>query len=249
MTLRRAPRGAMILGPDARPQSLFVIVAGMVRVIAKRQADDTLHEIARMGRGEFFGEFYLLTGRPNEAMVQALEDVDVLELRREVIHEIARHDPEIWNVLWEFYYERLLNNLMARSELFGALPTPERNSLASRFQRFDFSAGQQIVYEGAPGGGLYLILRGSAVAHRHDVGPLATLREGDFFGTISSLMDTPATSTVQASTDITVLLLSRDDLIRTARAFRPVAEALKAIAKRRRALIGQTHYQRFGIVK
>jgi CRP-like cAMP-binding protein len=64
-------------------------------------------ELARLGRGETFGELALLTSRPRSADVVALTDVDLMVLDRPVFQAQLQSDPEVAVRLLEILGTRL----------------------------------------------------------------------------------------------------------------------------------------------
>ncbi|MBS2021634.1 MAG: cyclic nucleotide-binding domain-containing protein, partial [Deltaproteobacteria bacterium] len=74
--------------------------------------------------------------------------------------------------------------------------------------------GAELLTQGQPGSGLCVLLRGRCSAtHTAPSGntlEATPLREGDVFGEISLLFDTPCTATVRADTAVEVLELPRD---------------------------------------
>ena len=53
------------------------------------------HEIARISRGEFFGENATLAGGASDLTVMAIEDLDVLILAPEVIQRVLAEHPRL----------------------------------------------------------------------------------------------------------------------------------------------------------
>jgi len=248
--LRRIPAGENVIDDDHRPLGLFIIINGQVDIM-RRAADGTIKFLATMGRGEFFGEFELLTGRSHSAIVKATNAVDLLHLSDEVIADLAESDPTIWDVLWDFYHQRLLNNLLATSPLFHALGAAERSALATRFERHFVDAGDNIVRRGARGAGLYLILNGAVdvIDPEHEPEILTRLRDGDFFGTVSSVKGQPATATVRAAEDSTLLVLDRESLRAVMDSHSETRAAIEALVENRLMLAGRTGYSRLGMPK
>ena len=253
INLRRVPSGETILSDrDHNNRALFLIVNGSVDVL--RQNDDgTRTYLAELGRGEFFGEFQLLTGRSRQALVRAANTVDLLELEEEVIAELAEETPEIWKVLWDFYHARLLNNLLAGSPLFRSLSVRERNRLVPLFERVDALQGQLVIRQGELGVGVYLVLQGEMVVmvQEEDGGTriVTTLSSGDFFGTVSAMTDDPCVADVRANEESILLFLKRDDLAKIFQVNPKVDEAFTAQVANRDVLVGQTGYGRYGIIK
>jgi CRP-like cAMP-binding protein len=185
LDLHEVPAGAVILEPGHPRRSLFIIVRGSVEVRRPTEAGDTVR-LATLGEGEFFGEFGLLTGRTGSAVVQAGSELELLELRQEVLRELARHDPSILDVLWDFYHDRLISNLMATNPLFARLESEERQALGEYFDVRRASSGEVLFGDEIPCRHLCLIASGSveleyrAGAHSESM----TLQEGQFFGVL-----------------------------------------------------------------
>lgn len=87
--------------------SLFVLDSGAVRV---SKTGDGLGsgsvELARLGRGQFFGEMSLLTGEPRSATVTAEGGCEVLVLAREALQPILEADPALAQTLSRSIAER-----------------------------------------------------------------------------------------------------------------------------------------------
>jgi CRP/FNR family transcriptional regulator, cyclic AMP receptor protein len=101
---------------------------------------------------------------------------------------------------------------------FSKLPPDEANDLARRLVRRRFSAGQIIFHHGDPGGLLYIIDKGKVkIAHSTPEGHealLAILGDGDFFGELALLDDSPRSATAEALVTTETLTLHREDFMR-----------------------------------
>lgn len=81
--------------------AFFVIVDGMVSV---RRGS---HELARMGRGEFFGELSLLDGRRRAATVVALSDLTTIRVTREGFRQLIAGDADVAFQIMEVLGDRI----------------------------------------------------------------------------------------------------------------------------------------------
>lgn len=79
MMLRRFGRGERIIQEGEPGHTFYLVVSGEVSVRAGGDA-----EVARLKRGQYFGEMSLLTGEPRAATVLAASDAVLLELDRPV---------------------------------------------------------------------------------------------------------------------------------------------------------------------
>ncbi len=68
---------------------LYVILSGSVKVL--RGAD----ELARLGKGEFFGELSVIDQRPRNASVEAAEPTEVLALASWDLLALLERDPQL----------------------------------------------------------------------------------------------------------------------------------------------------------
>ena len=99
--------------------------------------------------------------------------------------------------------------------LFSDLTTPEFIDVALLLVRRVLKVGEQVVREGDPGDSLFIISTGEVRATVERDGrqvPVATLRDGDFFGEMAVLSGEPRTATVTAVKNTEVLELSRENL-------------------------------------
>jgi ATP-binding cassette subfamily B protein len=108
-------------------------------------------------------------------------------------------------------------NRLRRVPLFADLPAETLALLASRLQLERYAPGETIIRQGDIGDRLYLIDRGrvEVVVAGGPAGEqqLNTLHEGDYFGEIALLMDTPRTATVRALGPVQLLALSKADFL------------------------------------
>jgi CRP-like cAMP-binding protein len=220
VALHRLEAGAAIVSEGEQGTSFFVVASGSVRV-EKRGPDGAPVPLARLGEGCFFGEMAILSGEPRAATVVAETDCEVLEIRADLLLDLAREHPKVVESLAQFYRRRLLANAMSASALFRPFGREDRAALMARFRTREVAAGTEVVAEGAPSDGLYVVLSGALDVwkRREGVPTLAgRLREGDVFGEMSCLRKGPASATVLANRRCLLLRLPRssfDELVVT----------------------------------
>lgn len=94
MSKRSYKRNNMILMEDEFGDTFFIISMGSVKIT--RVSEDGREVIlAMLGEGDFFGEMSLLDGETRSANSIALEDAEVLMLRRRDFLEILEKYPKI----------------------------------------------------------------------------------------------------------------------------------------------------------
>jgi len=92
------------------------------------------------------------------------------------------------------------------------------HELAPRFASENFARDRTIVREGDPGDKLYIIVRGTVEVARSDPESgrerrIATLQDGDYFGEIALIGNTPRTASVRTLTDCLCLSLPRGQFL------------------------------------
>ena len=102
LTRERAyPRGSVILFEDDPGDSLFVVRKGRVKVVLIAE-DGREVILGVLGVGEHFGELSLIDGRPRSAHVIAMEDSNLLVLRRDDFRRRVESSPAVaWLLLTE----------------------------------------------------------------------------------------------------------------------------------------------------
>lgn len=235
LELRRARPGEAIVGQGETGASFFVLARGRVRV-ERRGPDGRDHELARLSDGAIFGEMALVFAQPRTATVTSLTDADLLEFDRDALEAAAREVAMIADALVRFTRERLVQNLLSTSPLFRPLDKDQRVDLARRFVAHDVPAGLDLVHEGQRGEGLYVILTGEVDVSKRDGNDkvlLATLHAGEVFGEIALVQDVPATATVTAATNASVLFLPRDVFQRLIAAFPAIRDYVESLSDER----------------
>jgi serine/threonine protein phosphatase PrpC len=92
-----AAPGEPLIVEGTAGDDLFIVISGSVRV-HKGGA-----EIAVLAQGRHFGEMSLVDNRPRSASVTALEQSQLMRIRRESFYELLRQDPVMAvKLLWNF---------------------------------------------------------------------------------------------------------------------------------------------------
>lgn len=201
--------GDIIIQQGELGGSLFVIVRGEVAIVKEQGATRT--EVSRLGEGEFFGEMALVTDTPRVATVQAITEVEMLEVTRETMRLLIQDFPQVVPNLIKFLKDRLLEIFVKTSEILAPVPEKYRWQLARKFKLYEIHEGKTILREGKPSGGLFIFLAGQAVATRSRRGKtlkLAELGPGALIGEISLVTGGPAVATVTAKTKCWLLAVS-----------------------------------------
>jgi CRP-like cAMP-binding protein len=235
LVLRRLPAGAYVIREGEPGHSFFFVAGGDLRVYATdglgRQT-----ELAKLGEGAVFGEMALLSAQPRSASVACVTDVDVLEVGRQSLAQLADELGAVAEALHGFTRERLLGNLMATSPLFKPFNRMQQRDLLRRFTSHDVAPSTVVINEGEEGRGLFVVLSGDLdVSRKTSEGavPLGTLKTGDVFGEMALLRNARTTATVVAQRPATVLFLAREYIAKIVAGVPEIRSYLEALAEER----------------
>ena len=237
LVLRRLPADALVVREGEPGTSFFFVAGGRLRVFATdglgRQT-----ELAQLGEGAVFGEMALLSAQPRSASVACVTEVDLLEVGRQSLAQLADELGAVAEALHGFTRERLLGNLMATSPLFRPFSRMQQRDLLRRFTSHDVAPGTVVIHEGEEGRGLFVVLSGELDVSRRAAQdgaavPLAALRTGDVFGEMALLRNARTAATVVAQRPATVLFLARESVARIVVAVPEIRSYLEALAEDR----------------
>ncbi|MCX5765790.1 MAG: Crp/Fnr family transcriptional regulator [Gemmatimonadetes bacterium] len=95
------PRGSVILFEDDPGDSLFIVRRGRVKVVLVAE-DGREVILGLLSEGEHFGELSLIDDQPRSAHVIAMEDAELLVLRREDFRRRVEANPSVaWALMLE----------------------------------------------------------------------------------------------------------------------------------------------------
>jgi CRP-like cAMP-binding protein len=236
LVLRRLPAGALVIREGEPGTALFFVASGQLRVFATDGLGRET-QLAALGENAVFGEMALLSAQPRSASVVCLSEVDLLEVGRLALAQLADELGPVAEALHGFTRERLLGNLMATSPLFRPFNRMQQRDLLRRFTSHDVAPGTVVIHEGEQGRGLFVVLSGELDVSRRtadrEAVPLGGLRTGDVFGEIAVLRNARTTATVACVRPSTVLFLAREYVERIVAAVPEIKSYLEALAEDR----------------
>jgi serine/threonine protein kinase/CRP-like cAMP-binding protein len=191
-------------------------VEAMINRLKNSQEPDRVY-LAGLADGDFFGEFSFLAERPRSATVEAITDSLLLQIDRAAVDEIVRADPAFTEPLLQFYKERVIELMMAKSPVFSLLEPHDRRGLLDRSDLVDYRDEELVVDEGTLNDHLYFIKRGEVEIFRKDRDGMSIfinkLGAGQFFGEIAALKGTPRTVSVRAMGDVSLFKIDSKALL------------------------------------
>jgi len=212
----KIPAGVRICRENDPGDTIFIIAQGEAEVTKMNpQSEERL--LAKLGPGQFFGEFGYFTDSIRHATVEAITDLELLEISKQDMDEIVAEFPQVKEVILKFYKQRVLDNLLVLSPLTAVLSAQDRKKLIAGFELREFPPLAAIVKEGDPGDSMFLIKSGQAEVTTIDPKDrrkltLARLGPGEFFGEVSLIKNKPRTATITALTKMELLVITREKL-------------------------------------
>lgn len=215
--------------------SIYTITSGEVEVLTHGR------ELTALCEGSFFGEGAYFSGKPRNADVRAgVDGAELLEIRREVLEELAECCPGVDRALRMFHRERIIDRLLATSTLMPDKSAKVRYEFERIFEHQEVEAGRVLVTEGSEGSTLYFVIRGAfEVTTIHpvtdEVVPLARIEPGNFFGEVGMLTNGNRTATVTALENSEVLSVTREAINPFLTRYPEIRKALEDAREKRAA--------------
>ena len=104
--------------------------------------------------------------------------------------------------------------LLKQIPIFEKMSRRELSAIERIMYRREYRSGEVIFRQGEPGVGMYVVQHGTVSIVFEPTGQvLAELHDGDFFGEIALLNETPRSATAQARTDCTLWGLFQPELL------------------------------------
>jgi CRP-like cAMP-binding protein/Na+-translocating ferredoxin:NAD+ oxidoreductase RNF subunit RnfB len=231
--LRAFIPGTIIVNERRPCNFVYLILRGTARLTLHDRAG---HEVlvGILNRGDCFGEGPLFGDLFRGASVQAETTCYMLQVARESLRAMLDSAPELSAALRSIYRRRMVEGTLGRVPLFGRLSPLERAQVAALLRIQHYARGATIIREGTPGQALYLIEEGQVVVEQGGQA-IAHLDEGDFFGEMSLLEQSPHNADVRALSPVEVLALPAAEFSRLLRRQPALNAQLQEVVSQRRA--------------
>ncbi|HMO55974.1 MAG TPA: cyclic nucleotide-binding domain-containing protein [Roseiflexaceae bacterium] len=236
--------GVMVLSELTPNRHLYLILRGTVMLkLHDRIGREVL--VGVLNRGDCFGEGALFGDQFRNVAVQTETICHVLQIPLHELRSLIGEAPDLAHALRTIYRRRLVESTLGRIPLFSQLSPLERIGIAELLQPAHYVRGELIITQGSPGTALYLVESGQVLVEQHGQ-LIAQLEDGDFFGEMSLLHDTPHNADIRALTPADVLILPATDFEALLARQPTLAAQLHDVAERRRvsALARQNNQQR-----
>jgi Fe-S-cluster-containing hydrogenase component 2/thioredoxin reductase/CRP-like cAMP-binding protein len=202
--------GQAIYEPGEFGTSFFTIVQGEVTL----ETDGVHASRAKLGRGEFFGEMSLLSGRPRLERAIAGAGCLLIETPRRTMVKLMNSNDELRSGIdWIFVVRELQRSFAPEA------PLRALREIAARIPVKRFKAGEVLFPEGEAGDCLYLVRSGTVTLSRHRGGEVivAQVRSGQMVGEMALMGDPVRRETATASVATEVLVIKLREFLELTR--------------------------------
>ena len=119
-----------------------------------------------------------------------------------------------WGNIFRRKDEETVHALLQNIPLFDGLSRKELSAVESILHRREYDPDEILFHQGNPGVGMYIIQEGIIeIVYEPTDDTLAELSDGDFFGELALLNETPRSATAVAQTESVLYGLFRPDLL------------------------------------
>ncbi len=206
-TFHKVEQGQIVFRVNDYTDTFFSVIDNSVSV------DLGNNRKAQIGKGDFFGELGLLSGRRRSATITVEQTGLLMESPRKQILKLISSVDSVRHAIDKKFVVNAL-----QSSIFPDVDRAFVEELAGRAKQKKFKKGELIFKEGDPGDFLYVIRKGSIkVSRNNSRGELVTqtyVPAGHFVGELALLTKEGGTrgATCSAAVTCEVIMLSKEDL-------------------------------------
>jgi len=234
-------------GDDA--DAFYIILSGEVKIL--KNIDDENIEIARLSEGAFFGEMALIGNSQRTASVEAATDVELFVMSKAMLEDIIKKYSSVREILFKFYRNRLLYNIINFSPMFQNLEKEKRLKLIKMFRSKRLFANQILIEQNGDIPGLFMILEGKIKVYRFledgSRQDIITVSRGAILGEMSFLNNTKPMAYCSTVTKSWVLRLPPENFDELRSEYPEVVEYLKNLKEDREFELDLLGKLNFGI--
>ena len=221
-----------LVAEGKQPDLLYILLSGKAQVITSQGSQSI--ELVTLESGEMFGEMSFIEDRPPVATIRTGSDCKVLRISREQLKSALTANPAVSRDFYKLIGQKLASQLTIQNQfihrwpgidvepirkvliVFSLISEVDIEWLSKRGDKLSYNKGDIIIKESGHVPGLLIVLAGDAEVSILRNGLPTTVgssRRGEFLGemTLLGTSDT-ATASVQASTDMEILEISKSTL-------------------------------------
>ena len=192
--VRTPADGEVIFAQNDYSDTFFSIIEGEVEV--QPDADDP-QRLFRLGRGDFFGEMSLISGRRRSATVRARRRAVLIETPRRSMNKLINSVAAVKRAIDEVFLRRVIQSSIAPT-----LAVSEIADLVASAEALQFRPGEILFRQNEAGDSLHLIRKGSVTISREIAGRdvvLAYVPAGQYIGEMALVSELPRSATARAA--------------------------------------------------
>jgi CRP-like cAMP-binding protein/thioredoxin reductase/Fe-S-cluster-containing hydrogenase component 2 len=229
-TLSMRQQGDVVFQRNDYTDTFWSVVSGSVEVEI-----DSARSV-RLGKGDFFGEMGLISGRRRVATVRVAEPNTLLvETPRKQILKLIASVDSVRRALDEVFMKRTLQSAIFPSVTAEFLDTLAKSAVLRKLMK-----GEVLFNEGEVGDNFYVIRKGSVkVSRRNKSGkdiPQTYIPAGGYVGEMAILTAAPVprSATVTAAVACEVITISKPHFLEVLQGYPAVREIITRVAEERR---------------
>ncbi|MBP7678265.1 MAG: cyclic nucleotide-binding domain-containing protein [Thermoanaerobaculia bacterium] len=231
--------GETLLRQGEVSDSLFVVAAGRFEVRLRR--DGGIEDaIGTIGPGGAVGEMQLVVGGVASATLVAVEEAQVLRLRRQLFDVLCDESPELLETVARVAGRRVRRHRMldVLPSLLGPLDGGVLGAIEEQATWLTLRSGEVLFHKGDPGDAWYVVTSGRMAVVEPSGGDqadrlLAEVGPGEALGELSLLTGEPRSATVYALRDAELVRFPMDRFAELVSEWPQVANAmLRTLARR-----------------
>ena len=234
--VRNVASGEVLCRQQERDSRIFILLLGEVEVTESQAAPPIV--LARLKRGEIFGEIAALFNLPRMSTVRAIKLSVILDIPGEIFEQVVLQRAELRDAVWQRYHQRLCMTVMRMARQLRHLPDEALAALLKSVSLVSYASGTSIVEAGMPGDVLSIIISGEVTVSHKDQQQdkcVAKLRAGEYFGEWAMLTGAPCSATVTASTTVSLLCIDRENFLRFIQDYPSVRDGIDLVAHNRQS--------------
>lgn len=234
--VRNVAEGEVICRQRQQDNNVFILLLGEVEVTEVQGSQPIV--LARLRRGEIFGEIAALLHLPRISTVTASKPAVLLEIPGTSFESLINQRKTLRDAIWQRYHQRLCMTVLRMVGQFRYLPETALASLIETVTLVSYAPGHRVIEAGIPGDALFIVITGEAMVSQDIEGEdkrVALLRAGDYFGEWSLLTGAPCSATVTATTPVSLLCIDRAVFLRFIQDYPSVRDGIDHVAHNRQS--------------
>jgi CRP-like cAMP-binding protein/Fe-S-cluster-containing hydrogenase component 2 len=219
--------GATVMREGEYRRELYFILEGRLALLTADRANNEF-PIAMLGRGEYVGEYGMLTGQPHTATARAQTPALVLQVPEQVMQRLVDLVPHVHSFFDRLNDAHSIKSILKRMALFQGVADADIQALAEQAQVKHYDRDERLFAEDEQGGRparetLHLLLEGFVKVARHtlegtgyqktDERIIAYRQGGDYFAGGLDLLGDGRPVTVVAINRVRVAEIPRQALL------------------------------------